>query len=306
MGKLAVPTRPRRTTHSWTDHLVLSLRSDNTRRNYRAAIRALQSDFPAFSGRESEQVLLRHVRRLQSQGLAPQSLRQRVGILKAIYNEAQRVGLRRDNPVRGDWCPQIRIEAPPRCPSRAELEQLDGVLKDISGFVGARDRAIVGLFRLEGLRIAEVAALRHDDLQLDSSPIMLCVRGKGGFVTTIELWKQSTTLLRAYLKWLPKPMHTGPLFIPAFAPGTGMDVRAIRKRFEQYAKRAHWRRGLGPHSLRHALAVTLLENGVPLTEVQRKLRHRFLQTTFHYYQNVPSMRNAAPMREAQKIICMKF
>lgn len=290
----------------WTEDFLYSIPNLNTRRNYQSVLNTLKGHFPSVTGKESAKDLLLYVRALQTNGMAPQSLRGHVSILRNLYSEFARRGIRRDNPVTHGWCPKVKIHTKPRCPDKPELDRLDKVLSEVEGFVGSRDRAIIGFMKFEGFRIFEVQNIKYEGLERQGGKWLLKVHGKGGFVTTVELWPQTIKLLNEYFEYIPRKYRHGSIFIPEFKPGKKMDVRTIRKRCDQYFRQSKWRKGLSPHSLRHALAVTLLENGVPLTDVQRKLRHRFLATTFWYYSDVQSMRSAQAIKDAPKLIDLKF
>jgi integrase len=52
----------------------------------------------------------------------------------------------------------------------------------------------------------------------------------------------------------------------------------------------------GLHAFRHAAATGLLEQGAPLTVVQRRLRHRDARTTLQKYGHVEGERRSGPLR----------
>jgi integrase/recombinase XerD len=61
---------------------------------------------------------------------------------------------------------------------------------------------------------------------------------------------------------------------------------AVRSEFRRLAVRAGVRRRLAPHQLRHAHAVELAREGVPLNIIQRQLGHANLGTTGIYLQGI--------------------
>jgi site-specific recombinase XerD len=60
----------------------------------------------------------------------------------------------------------------------------------------------------------------------------------------------------------------------------------VRSEFRRLAVRAGVRRRLAPHQLRHAHAVELAREGVPLNIIQRQLGHANLGTTSIYLQGI--------------------
>jgi site-specific recombinase XerD len=63
-------------------------------------------------------------------------------------------------------------------------------------------------------------------------------------------------------------------------------IEGVRSEFRRLAIRAGVRRRLAPHKLRHAHAVELAREGVPLNIIQRQLRHANLGTTSIYLQGI--------------------
>jgi hypothetical protein len=61
---------------------------------------------------------------------------------------------------------------------------------------------------------------------------------------------------------------------------------AVRAELRRYALEAGVRRRLAPHQLRHAHAVELAREGVPLPVIQRQLGHSYVSTTSVYLQGI--------------------
>jgi integrase len=61
-----------------------------------------------------------------------------------------------------------------------------------------------------------------------------------------------------------------------------------RARVRHLAVEAGVRRRFAPHQLRHAHAVELLHEGIPLPLIQRQLRHAHLSTTGTYLEGISS------------------
>jgi integrase/recombinase XerD len=68
---------------------------------------------------------------------------------------------------------------------------------------GARDRAMLHLAFAAGLRVSELVGLRLDQLDLRTPP-SIHVIGKGRRERRLPLWKETTTVLRAWLKVRPQ------------------------------------------------------------------------------------------------------
>lgn len=162
--------------------------------------------------------------------------------------------------------------------------------------VGRRDLAVLLLLARLGLRSAEVAALRLDDL--DWSGGLLRVRGKGGRQTLMPLPVDVGQAIAAYLQDGRPQADDRRLFLRSRAPirGFGSPAVAIGSIVMHALKRA----GVvaprkGAHQFRHALAVQLLGGGASLAEIGEVLRHRSPQVTARYARvDLGALRELAP------------
>jgi site-specific recombinase XerD len=66
------------------------------------------------------------------------------------------------------------------------------------------------------------------------------------------------------------------------------------------AARAGVRRRFAPHQLRHAHAIELAHEGVPLNVIQRQLGHRNLGVTSIYLQGIDPARSSKPSTAADR------
>jgi integrase/recombinase XerD len=83
-------------------------------------------------------------------------------------------------------------------------------------------------------------------------------------------------------------MPVGPLFcvISGRTCGRAWPPSAARADLKRRAARAGVRRRFVPHQLRHAHALELAHEGVPLNVIQRQLGHRNLGVTSIYLQGI--------------------
>jgi len=80
----------------------------------------------------------------------------------------------------------------------------------------------------------------------------------------------------------------GPLFcvLDGATRGRPWSATAVRAELRRYALAAGVRRRFAPHQLRHAHAVELAREGVPLPVIQRQLGHSYVSTTSVYLQGI--------------------
>ncbi len=145
--------------------------------------------------------------------------------------------------------------------------------------MGSRDYAILVLLARLGLRAAEVAALRLDDIHWRAGEIV--VRGKGHTEERLPLPSDVGAAIAAYLRRGRARRPEREVFLRVLAPLRGLRPESV----SEVVRAASERAGLGSfgsHRLRHTAATELLRAGASLSEVAQVLRHRSVATTAIY------------------------
>jgi site-specific recombinase XerD len=151
---------------------------------------------------------------------------------------------------------------------------------------GRRVRALIVVLWRGGLRIQEALALAEHDL--DPRRGSLLVRnGKGGRRREVGMDDWGWEYLRPWLTERAE-LPVGPLFCIIDGPTRGRpwSGAAVRGELRRLAAQAGVRRRFAPHQLRHAHALELAREGVPLNIIQRQLGHANLGTTSIYLQGM--------------------
>jgi site-specific recombinase XerD len=104
--------------------------------------------------------------------------------------------------------------------------------------------------------------------------------------------------------WLKerRQMPVGPLFcvVDGRTRGRAWYASAARATLRRRAARAGVRRRFAPHQLRHAHAIELAREGVPLNVIQRQLGHRNLGVTSIYCSASIPTRSSRPSTPADR------
>lgn len=172
-----------------------------------------------------------------------------------------------------------RVKVPEPGPQGVPRTQIDAVLKTIP-HEHLRDQLLFRLLAETGLRISEALQLEVDDLDLTRDDERLHVIGKGRQRRTVLLDDPKLVrLLRRYLK--ETQARHGPLF-RALKNGDGGPLRyqTIQARWAAYCAKAGVRCSL--HQLRHSHATALVQDGVSLATIRKRLGHKHIQTTLRY------------------------
>jgi site-specific recombinase XerD len=151
---------------------------------------------------------------------------------------------------------------------------------------GRRLRGVIVILWRAGLRIQEVLALAEGDLD-QRRGALLVRRGKGGRRREVGMDARGWEELQPWLE-LRLQLPVGPLFCVINGPTRGRhwSSAAARADLRRTAVKAGIRRRFAPHQLRHAHAVELAREGVPLIVIQRQLGHSNLGITSVYLQGI--------------------
>lgn len=155
-----------------------------------------------------------------------------------------------------------------------------------SGLHGDRARGLIVVLWRAGLRIQEALDLTELDLDPRRGSVLVR-RGKGGRRREVGMDTWGFEQLEPWLD-ARQAMPVGPLFcvIDGRTRGRAWAPSAARAALRRRAARAGVRRRFAPHQLRHAHAIELAREGVPLNVIQRQLGHRNLGVTSIYLQGI--------------------
>lgn len=162
-----------------------------------------------------------------------------------------------------------------------------------------RNRAIVLLFILSGLRNSELRALTPADLAFGPEGHVHVEMGKGGKWRDVPFPMAAQDAMSAYLASGIRPAGLTDRDL-LFGVGKTSDEWHEIDRFsmstlvKRYVASATGHEGERSHALRHAFASTLLTNDVPMTSIQRYLGHSSVRTTEIYASHL------APQRAVQE------
>lgn len=172
-----------------------------------------------------------------------------------------------------------RVKREPPLPRGVGRETVETILAVIPA-AHTRDRLLFRLIVETGMRIGEALAVYVEDVDLTLDNEHLRIIGKGGTPRTVLL--DDPRLVRALRTYLKRMGSTsGPLF-RATKNGRGGPLRyqSIQVRWAGYCRRAGVTCTL--HQLRHTHATELVNAGVSLATIRKRLGHKQLQTTLRY------------------------
>ena len=207
--------------------------------------------------------------------------------LRRFYNYSCRENQISENPTR-------LLESPKgerSLPLSLNEQQVDDLLAapDVSDSLGLRDRAMLEVLYATGLRVSELINLQTSQISLQQGVIR--VIGKGDKERLVPVGEIALEWLVSYLQQsrpflLAKTNKTivsqcSEIFVTR--RGSAMSRQAFWYMVKRYALIAAIPvEKLSPHTLRHAFATHLLNNGADLRVVQMLLGHSDISTTQIY------------------------
>jgi len=168
--------------------------------------------------------------------------------------------------------------------SQQEIKQL--YHESLDNITGYRDRAILSLLYGCGLRINEATALLVEDI--NHAKEVLYVRAaknyKSRYVPMSTKVKQDLQHYAQYSRSLLLGEQENKSFLLSTKKGRTLKSCGINYRLKILAQRAGLQKRIHAHILRHSIATHLLQEGMPLEDIQHFLGHNSIESTEKYAQ----------------------
>jgi integrase/recombinase XerD len=146
---------------------------------------------------------------------------------------------------------------------------------------GTRGLLIKTLFQT-GTRVSEFVNIKVEEFFFDEQ-MMLISKAKGGKSRYVPILPELAHELRTHLG------HRTSGYLFETIHHTRYSSRRIQQIIKETAAEATITKRVYPHLLRHSVAMTLLERGMPLEQIQKFLGHAKLETTQIYAESTPAM-----------------
>ena len=226
-----------------------------------------------------EEDIENYLKHFQKINLSHTSINRKLSSLKHFFNYLSKKKLLKSNPII-NFSGLKSIKALPKSLSIIDVNNLIDA-PDCSTFIGLRDRTMIELMYATGVRISELINLQYSNIDLNRS--LIKVMGKGGKERMIPFGDDALSWLIAYIEYRREnnlSLNSRDFFISQ--QGKQITRQAFWHRIKIYLKAADLSMDISPHTLRHAFATHLLNNGADLRSVQMLLGHSDLSTTQIY------------------------
>lgn len=212
-------------------------------------------------------------------GVGARSLARKLSAVKSFYRWlAEREGFE-PTAVLSTRSPKFQKKLPRPLTEDAARAMIDTVeLQSVTGWVAARDVAVVTLLYGCGLRISEALGLTGADSPL---PDVLRIVGKGGKERIIPVLPAARDAVESYVRLCPYPMTPDESLFRGVRGGA-LYARSIQGAMAQARMQLGLPATATPHAMRHSFATHLLAAGGDLRAIQELLGHASLSTTQAY------------------------
>ena len=173
--------------------------------------------------------------------------------------------------------PQSRVRIIERLSREEERRLIDTAYR----VPGKRGLLIKTLFQT-GARVSEFVHIQVEDVFFDEQMIRIR-HGKGGKQRYVPILPELAQELQTHLRGRAKGYLFETNRHTAFSP------RRIQQLVKETADLAGITKRVSPHVLRHSVASTLLEHGMPLEQIQKFLGHAKIDTTQVYAASTTAM-----------------
>lgn len=244
-------------------------------------------DFPSLSDIKPKNI--QEFLRKTQKGNAKSTRNRRLMALRTFYKSLVKSEFLTFNPAAEVDMAKVEKNSLPTYLNDEELETFFHCIKEDSFYI--RNKCILMLMGLAGLRVIEVNNLNVTDIIRNPEDPGIQVSGKGNKVRYIPLPIPLYEILLEYEKNhrpIPKPKHSNAFFL------SRRGVRISRRRIQEVAEETFERlkslpnttylqeKNLTSHKLRHTFGTRLVRNGTDLVTIQELMGHSSLNTTQIY------------------------
>jgi integrase/recombinase XerD len=257
--------------------------SENTLGAYRADLIALNNRLTSRSvelARAARTDILDYIAWRVESGAKPRSTARQLSSFRRFYRYLLREALLSEDPTAQIAMPKIG-RALPQSLTEEEVEAL--LAAPVVGEpLGHRDRAMLEVLYATGVRVSELINLKLSQINLNQG--VLRIVGKGDRERLIPLGDEAQDWVKEFVEGprIEILLERQTEYLFPTRRGDRMTRQAFWHIIKRYAKKAGVKKKLSPHTVRHAFATHLLNNGADLRVVQLLLGHSDVSTTQIY------------------------
>jgi site-specific recombinase XerD len=145
-----------------------------------------------------------------------------------------------------------------------------------------RDKTVLIMFLLTGIRLSELVGLDFGDIDLDNASFK--VRRKGGRYDICYMTDELIRQLKIYFQYFPKTSPQEPIFTNICK--RRLKTRSIQLMVEKHCNAAGIKKKITPHKLRSTFGTNMYEKTRDIYIVADLLGHKDIRTTTKHYATI--------------------
>jgi len=225
----------------------------------------------------SFQIIRTWIASLLEKGINPRSVNRKISTLKTYFKFLIREGELIENPMTKVVAPKSKT----RLPVFIEEDQIASLLNEVQfepGFIGQRNKLIIELFYVTGVRLSELINIKISDVNLINKSIK--VLGKRNKERIIPITSNMTNAINIFIESDKKNTY---LFTDS--EGKKLYTKLVYRTVNKYIGKISSVNKKSPHILRHTFATHMLNNGADINAIKELLGHANLSATQVYTHN---------------------
>ena len=258
----------------FSEHTIKSYSSDISQFQH-----FLSSEFDITNKVEeiSFQLIRSWIAFLLESGINPRSVNRKISTLKTYFKFLLREGVLQENPMLKVISPKSKK----RLPVFIEEDQIENLLNKVEfeeGFVGERNKLIIEMFYVTGIRLSELINIKITSIDFENS--LVKVLGKRNKERLIPLSSNMLEELKNFIK-----KHQINHFLFTNLDGNKLYTKLVYRVVRKYIGEISSVNKKSPHILRHTFATHMLNNGADINAIKELLGHANLSATQVYTHN---------------------
>lgn len=214
---------------------------------------------------------------------SPVSVHRKISCLRAFYRYLRKEGFTSSDPLEKVILPRTRK----RLPVFVDEKAMDTLLDNTdfgTDFRGVRNKTIIEMLYLTGMRRAELTGLRDQDIDFIEGTVR--VTGKRNKQRIIPVLKSFIPSLKEYIRLRNEEFQgTGNGWLFVSNRGNKMYDKYVYNIVRSYLAMVTTVNKTSPHVLRHTFATLMLNRGADLNSIKEFLGHSNLSATQIYTHN---------------------
>jgi integrase/recombinase XerC len=220
---------------------------------------------------------------LVGEGVSPKSITRKLSALRSIFKFFKRMGMLSSNPMSKVNPPRLGKKLPDTL-RKSHIEKLFDTI-GIDDPFDFRNRLIIELFYLTGIRRSELIQIRDGDIDWSNQQVK--VLGKGNKERIIPLSAGILNKIGQWQKMKTECFESEKTNQQLFLTDRGKPLypKWVYNMVKRYLSSVTTQSKRSPHVLRHSFATHLMDEGADLNAVKELLGHANLSATQIYTHN---------------------